>query len=64
MPSPNRMTRAEIEIEAAARIAGTTADQFIADALRTAINSAKELNGGELDLTADERDALDAMNAR
>ena len=64
MPSPDRMTRAEIEIEAAARIVGKTADEFIAEALHTAINSAKELNGGELDLTADERDALDAMNAR
>lgn len=64
LPSPDRMTRAEIEIEAAARIVGLTADQFIADALHTAINSAKDLNGGELDLTADERAALDAMNAR
>lgn len=57
MPSPE-------EIEAAARIVGLTANQFIADALHTAINSAKDLNGGELDLTADERAALDAMNAR
>lgn len=47
LPSPDRMTRAEIEIEAAARIVGKTADEFIADALHTAINSAKDRNGGE-----------------
>lgn len=53
-------TRAEIEIEAAARIVGLTADQFITDALQSAIDAAKDLNGGELDLTADERAKLDA----
>lgn len=47
LPSPDRMTRAEIKIEAAARIVRKTADEFIADALHTAINSAKDRNGGE-----------------
>ena len=60
LPSPDRMTRAEIEIAAAARIVGLSADEFITDALQSAINAAKDLNGGELDLTADERAKLDA----
>ena len=51
---------AEIEIAAAARIVGLSADEFITDALQSAINAAKDLNGGELDLTADERAKLDA----
>ena len=53
-------TRAEIEIAAAARIVGLSADEFITDALQSAIDVAKDLNGGELDLTADERAKLDA----
>lgn len=53
-------TRAEIEIAAAARIVGLSADEFITDALQSAIDAAKDLNGGELDLTADERAKLDA----
>ena len=53
-------TRAEIEIAAAARIVGLSADEFITDALKSAIDAAKDLNGGELDLTADERAKLDA----
>ena len=44
-------TRAEVEaeIEAAARIVGLSANEFVADAIHAAINSAKDLNGGELD---------------
>ena len=53
-------TRAEIEIAAAARIVGLSVDEFITDALQSAIDAAKDLNGGELDLTADERATLDA----
>lgn len=53
-------TRAEIEIAAAARIVGLSADEFITEALQSAINAAKDLNGGELNLTADERAKLDA----
>lgn len=53
-------TRAEIEIAAAARIVGLSVDEFITDALQSAIDAAKDLNGGELDLTADERAKLDA----
>lgn len=42
MPSPEK-------IEAAARIVVKTAVEFIAEALQSAIDAAKELNGGKLD---------------